>query len=56
MKVKRTELLCIELRVIASTLTNEHNRDILIEAAQRLEDTEKIAEFYRIKAEEHINA
>lgn len=48
---KQTKLLVAELRVIALTLTSQYCKDILEEAAERLEDTEKIAEFYRQKAE-----
>ena len=51
MSIKKTKLLVAELRMIASTLLSEYCRDILEEAAERLEDTEKIAEIYRKKAE-----
>ena len=51
MSIKKTKLLVAELRMIADTLASEHCRGILIEAAQRLEDTDKIATFYRNKAE-----
>lgn len=51
MQTKKTQLLAIELRVIADTLTSNHCRKILKESADRLEETEKIAEFYRRKAE-----
>ena len=51
MEVKKTQLLVTELRIIASTLTSKYCRNILIESAERLEDTEKIAEYYRKKAE-----
>lgn len=51
MGIKKTQLLVTELRMIADTLTSEHCRNVLIEAAERLEDTDKIAEFYRNKAE-----
>ena len=51
MDIKSTKLLTAELRMIANTLASQHCRSILQEAAQRLEDTEKIAEFYRKKAE-----
>ena len=47
----RTKLLVAQLRVIALTLTSKYCRDILIEAAQRLEDTDKIATFFRNKQE-----
>lgn len=51
MRTKKTQLLAIELRMIADTLASNHCRKILKEAANRLEDTEKIAEFYRKLAE-----
>lgn len=51
MAVKQTKLFVSELRIIAETLVSEHCRNILIGAADRLEDTDKVAEFYRKKAE-----
>lgn len=51
MAIKKTKLLVAELRVISLTLKNKYCRKILREAAQRLEDTDKIATFYRNKAE-----
>lgn len=51
MPIKKTKLLVAELRMIADTLANRHCREILIEAAQRLEDTDKIARYYRNTAE-----
>ena len=54
MATKKTKLLIAELRVIAKTLESEYCRDILIEAAQRLEDTDKIAVFYRNKVEKEL--
>lgn len=51
MAVKKTKLLVAELRVIAPTLMNRYCREVLIEAAQRLEDTDKIARYYRNTAE-----
>ena len=51
MSIKSTKLLVAELRMIAPTLASRHCSTILQEAAQRLEDTEKIAECYRKKAE-----
>lgn len=51
MAIKKTQLLIAELRMIARTLTSQYCRNILIESAERLEDTEKIAEYYRKKAE-----
>lgn len=53
MAIKKTQLLVAELRMIADTVANKYSRDILIEAAERLEDTDKIAKFYRNKAEEN---
>ena len=52
MPIKKTKLLVVELRVIADTLANKYCKAILIEAAQRLEDTDKIATFYRNKVEQ----
>ncbi len=49
--MKETETLVAELRRIASRLSSQSRREILEEAADRLEDTEKIAEFYRKEAE-----
>lgn len=37
--------------MIADTLSSKYSADILREAAERIEDTEKIAEFYRREAE-----
>ena len=54
MAVKKTKLLVAELRMIADTLANDYCRDILIEAAERLEDTNKIAEYYRKQAEKNL--
>lgn len=51
MAIKKTQLLIAELRMIARTLTSQHCKNILLESAERLEDTEKIAEYYRKKAE-----
>ena len=53
--VKKTALLVSELRVIADSFKSSYCRDTLIEAAQRLEDTDKIATFYRNKAEGNLN-
>lgn len=50
MEQKKTKLLVAELRVIALTLCSEYCRDILNEAAERLEDTDKIAVFFRKEA------
>ena len=52
MPIKKTKLLVAELRVIADIQPNEHCRNVLREAAQRLEDTDKIATFFRNKVEQ----
>ena len=49
MSIKKTKLLVAELRVIAGSL-DDHCKSILNEAATRLEDTDKIAEFFRKKS------
>ena len=51
MEIKKTQFLVAELRVIADRQWDDHCRNILIEAAERLEDTDKIARFYRNTAE-----
>ena len=51
MEIKKTKLLVAELRMIADTVLNQYSKQVLLEAAQRLEDTDKIATFYRNKAE-----
>lgn len=55
MCIKKTSLLISELRVIADSLPSEYIRNILNDAAERLEDTDKIAEFYwkQIKSKAH---
>jgi hypothetical protein len=50
-EIKKTKLLVAELRMIADTIANQYCKDIILEAAQRLEDTHKIAVFYRNKVE-----
>ena len=45
-KAKRTDLMAVELRVIASTFEDEHQASVLFDAADRLEELEKIAVFY----------
>lgn len=52
-KEKRTDLLAIELRVIAKSLENEYRAGVLLAAAQRLGDLEKIAEFFCREANKH---
>jgi hypothetical protein len=49
LKVKKTELLAAEVRQIAFGLPDVR-RKLLLEAADRLEETNKIAEFYREEA------
>lgn len=49
-----TKLLIAQLRVIALTLTDKYYRDILNLAAERLEDTDKIATFFRNKQESFL--
>lgn len=50
--VKSTQLLADAVRIIARGCPSLYCKSILEEAAQRLEDIEKIAEYYRKKAEE----
>ena len=45
-KAKRTDLMAIELRVIAGTLEDEHRKNIRLGAAERLEELEIMADFY----------
>ena len=47
MSVKKTKLLVAEIRVIADTVISEYCRNILNEAADRLEETDRYAEFLR---------
>lgn len=49
--IKKTQILVTELRILANIQHNDYYREVLNEAAQRLYDTDKIAEFYRQKAE-----
>ena len=51
---KQTKLLVAEVRMIADTVASQHCRGILLEAADRLEETDKIAEYYRTLAEKNI--
>ena len=53
MAIKKTDLLVAELRMIADTLLSQYCKEVLIEAAERLEETDKIAEFYRNEAEKN---
>jgi hypothetical protein len=50
-KKQSPQLLAAELRVIAPTLMSKYCREVLLEAASRLEDTHKIATFFRNKIE-----
>lgn len=54
MPIKKTDLLIAELKVIADIQPNEHCRNVIREAAQRLEDTNKLATFFRNKCEEMV--
>ena len=54
MKAKKTRLLSAELEVIAETLASNYCRNVLLEAAERLYDLERIAEFYRDEASKQI--
>lgn len=48
-KKKKTNLLVAEIKVIAFSVKNRYCRNVLLEAAERLEDTDKIATFFRNK-------
>jgi hypothetical protein len=50
-KKQSAKLLAAELRVIADSIPSKYCRDVLMEAADRLEDTNKIATFFRNKVE-----
>lgn len=50
MSAKKTKLIVAEVRQIAFSICSDVARKILIEAAERLEETDKIAEFYRRRA------
>jgi hypothetical protein len=54
MMAKKTELMVAELKVIADIQPNEHCRKVLLDAAERLEETDKIARFFRNKCEAMI--
>lgn len=51
MTIKKTQLLADELEIIADTVQSNYCRQVLKESARRLNDLEKIAEFYRKEAE-----
>lgn len=44
--MKKTQLYAVELEVIADSLQSNYNRNVLKEAAERLRDLERIADFY----------
>lgn len=50
MEIKKTQLYAAELEVIADTLQSNYCRRVLKEAAQRLSDLKKIAEYYQAEA------
>lgn len=49
LKKQKPELLAAQLRMIANSQSSIYCRAVLIEAASRLEDTNKIAKFFRNK-------
>lgn len=51
---KKTALLVAELEMIADTLCSKYCADILRDAAVRLHDLEKIAEFYQAEANNRV--
>lgn len=51
---KKTKLLVAELRVIAKLQPDEHCKNVLLEAAERLADTDRIARFYHNMNEKAI--
>ena len=53
MSIKKTALLAEELRIMANSVASNYCKGELLEAAERLTDLEKIAEFYRKKAQKH---
>ena len=50
MTIKKTQLYVAELEVIADTLQSNYCRGVLKEAAKRLSELEKIAEYYQAEA------
>lgn len=54
MAIKKTQLLVAELRVLADLQLSGHCKEIVLEAAERLEDTDKIARFYHNMNEKAI--
>ena len=51
MSTKKTKLLVAELRVIADTVISEYCRQVLNDAADRLEETDRYAEYLRVEYE-----
>ena len=49
MSIKKTDLLAVELEVIADTIQGHYRQNVLKEAAERLRDLDGIAEFYHSK-------
>ena len=49
MSIKKTDLLAVELEVIADTIQSHYQQNVLKEAAERLRELEKIAKFYYSK-------
>ncbi len=54
MSIIETRIIIQELLLIAPTLTSKHCKEIIELAAERLEDLETIARFYRCEAEKNI--
>lgn len=54
MSRKKTKLIVAELRVIAKLQPDEQCKNVLLEAAERLADTDRIARFYHNMNEKAI--
>lgn len=50
MKVKKTDLLAVELEIISETIVGDYRQQVLKDAAERLRDLEGIAKFYQKEA------
>lgn len=50
MKIKKTDLLAVELEVISETIVGDYRQQVLKEAAERLRDLEGIAKLYHTEA------
>jgi hypothetical protein len=50
MEVKKTQLYAAELEVIADSLQSNYCRGVLKEAAERLRDLERVADFFQAEA------